>query len=43
MVILPEALYRFNVIPSKISKQFSTDLERTIFKFIWKNQTTQDT
>jgi hypothetical protein len=38
MVILPNAIYRFSVIPIKISKEFFMDLKRMILNFMWKNK-----
>jgi hypothetical protein len=36
MAILPKAIYRFSVIPIKISAQFFKECERTISSFLWK-------
>jgi hypothetical protein len=36
--ILPKAIYRFNTILFKITRQFFKDMEREILKFIWKGK-----
>ena len=41
MTILPNTIYRFNVIPIKLQMAFFTELEQKMVQFVWKKQQQQ--